>query len=204
MKNMKLITLIILISISSSVFSTEQQDREKEVLDILTKQMKKEGVIINPEVAIFKNSTIESFTAFQMDGNFKKTEKSSNMLVIKNPDSPKINLSIGNSTIKDIGISISQNKTSQPYLSVSDSNGDGVFDLLVYSVLNKDGQHLVEINDYGMDGIIDFRWYIKENKFEIYFKNQMNSVLGTGKDSYILIDGKKYNAWDILAEIRGN
>ncbi len=54
------------------------------------------------------------------------------------------------------GLAVFQAKTGEPYLTLGDTDGDGVFDMLVYFSLSADGETLATVEDYGMDGQPDF------------------------------------------------
>jgi len=98
---------------------------------------------------------------------------------IDHPDYPSVLLS---SDHKSIAVGIYQAKTGQPYAVFSDKNGDGVFDLLTYSLLSQDGELLVEIEDYGMDGQADFRIDFKNSTASVYYKGKWRNVEGIGTE----------------------
>jgi hypothetical protein len=101
-----------------------------------------------------------------------------------------------------VELGIFQAKTEKPYLTLRDSDGDGVFDLLTYNSLSEFGEVLVEVEDYGMDGQPDLIVNHAERKASVFYRGYWHSVsgVGTGQPASIEIDGQLLRLEDVLDE----
>lgn len=84
------------------------------------------------------------------------------------------------STDSRVNIGIFQARTGQPYVTMLDTDGDGVFDVLTYSSLSKSGEILVEVEDYGMDGQPDFILNRMQGTAVVFYKGTWREVEGVG------------------------
>lgn len=105
----------------------------------------------------------------------------------------------GNST----GLAIFQSKTGAPYLTITDSDNDGVFDLLAYSSLSEGGETLVDVEDYGMDGQPDFILRHKDSTASVFYEGRWLPVkgIGSGQNTTVLVNGKERDLAEVLAEV---
>ena len=105
----------------------------------------------------------------------------------------------GNST----GLAIFQSKTGAPYLTVTDSDNDGIFDLLTYSSLSEDGEALVDVEDYGMDGQPDFILRNTDSSASVFYEGRWLPVngIGSGRNATVLVNGKERDLAEVLAEV---
>jgi hypothetical protein len=106
----------------------------------------------------------------------------------------------------DVALGIFQAKTKKPYLTLRDSDGDGVFDLLTYYSLSEFGEVLVEVEDYGMDGQPDLIVNRAERKASVFYRGSWHSVSGVGTDqpASIEMDGQLLRLEDVLDELGRN
>ena len=103
-----------------------------------------------------------------------------------------------------IGLVVFQANTGAPYLSLGDTDSDGVFDMLTYSSLSADGELLIEVEDYGMDGQPDFILNFEENSGSVYYDGAWREVRGLGpptRRGMVEIEGEVRFLDDVLAEI---
>ena len=180
------------------------EKKENELLEKLGGIIKKEGAIKDEKVVVLNGVRIETLRANQLGADLKKTDVSSIVVNISHPDSPSVGLSIDESKTKSTGIGIFQKGTGKPYVNIVDLNGDGVFDLLTYSILNKKGEWIAEIEDYGMNGVIDFRTFIKEKRSEVYYQNKWYKVQKEGNERWIVVNKLKRPLKDVLNELGRN
>lgn len=79
---------------------------------------------------------------------------------------------------------------------VTDSNEDGVVDLLIYSAFDSQLQHRVQYEDYGMNGVMNFRTItpIENTKgawFEIFHLGAWSKLEGKAPNLHIKVGGKE-------------
>ncbi|QQX81022.1 hypothetical protein JK628_03885 [Shewanella sp. KX20019] len=158
----------------------------------LVKIIESEGAINGVEVAILNGVRVESMLVNQLDGHFKKTDKTTMMVQTSHPDMPSVGVSLDGGGSKESGVGVFQKGTGEPYASFVDKDGDGVFDLLMYSALDRNGKRLLEVEDYGMDGQADFKLNLETGVASIYFEGQWyQSIAEVAKDKYFLINNEK-------------
>ncbi|MCL1049923.1 hypothetical protein L2755_09850 [Shewanella abyssi] len=191
MRMMKYIGLT-LIALLFSVVSVADENEVMELTKKLARIIESEGAINDVEVVILNGVRIESMLVNQLDGHFKKTDKTTMMVQTSHPDMPSVGVSLDAAGSKESGVGIFQKGTGQPYASFVDKDGDGVFDLLMYSALDRNGKHLLEVEDYGMDGQADFKLNLETGVASIYFEGQWYHSIGkVAKDKYFLINNEK-------------
>jgi len=103
-----------------------------------------------------------------------------------------------------ISLAVFQANTGQPYLTLGDTDSDGVFDMLTYSSLSADGELLVEVEDYGMDGQPDFILNLEKNSGSVFYDGAWREVRGLGPPTSrgtVEIEGEIRLLTDVLAEI---
>ena len=119
---------------------------------------------------------------------------------IERPGLPSLHL-----TAEDgkVGVGIFQAGTGRPYLTLGDTDNDGVFDMLTYSSLNAGGKVLAVVEDFGMDGQPDLIINFEESTGSIYYDGKWRPILGigTGKSSYIEIDGTTRGLDEVVSEL---
>lgn len=117
------------------------------------------------------------------------------------PNLPSVSVSSVNGKT---GVGIFQANTGQPYLTLGDTDSDGVFDMLTYSSLSADGEVLVDVEDYGMDGQPDFILNFKDNSASVFYNGVWLPVSGVGLEppgATVEIEGENRPLNDVLAEI---
>jgi len=99
-----------------------------------------------------------------------------------------------------------QAETGAPYLTVRDSDNDGLLDLLTYSSLSEDGDVLVDVEDYGMDGQPDFIVRHKDSSASVFYEGQWLPVsgIGTGQTATVVVNGEERTLADVLDELGRN
>ncbi|MGS2723625.1 hypothetical protein ACVBEJ_07745 [Porticoccus sp. GXU_MW_L64] len=123
--------------------------------------------------------------------------------IIGNKNTPDVYMTVDGESKGSASIGIYQRNTDKPYVTLADIDGDGVFDLLSYSVLDKNGGHIMEVEDYGMDGQVDFKTNMFSGAASIYIGGQWyESVGSTDEDRYFLIGKKKVLVREAVHEMR--
>lgn len=117
------------------------------------------------------------------------------------PGYPSVLLSAGRG---EHSLGIFQAMTHQPYVTMLDSNGDGVFDLLTYSVLSKDGEILYEVEDYGMDGQADLKIDHINSIAKVFYEGTWHEAKFAGPNTVVVIDGGSVPLHELVNEIRRN
>ena len=70
------------------------------------------------------------------------------------------------------GLGVFQKGTGKPYLTLLDTDSDGVVDLLTYYVLDADGNELMSIEDFGMDGQADFKIDFVSDVVQVFYRGE--------------------------------
>lgn len=107
----------------------------------------------------------------------------------------------------ETGLAVFQQDTGQPYLTLSDKDGDGVFDLLVYYSLSHDGEVLSVVEDYGMDGQPDLIVNVKSRSTAVFYEGAWRGVNLIGPDraeATVVVDGEERLLVELLDEIGRN
>jgi hypothetical protein len=127
-------------------------------------------------------------------------------VVIDKIDRPGLPAVFLTSTEGSVDLGIFQAKTEKPYLTMRDSDGDGVFDLLTYFSLSESGEVLVEVEDYGMDGQPDLILDHAGKKASVFYQGSWHNVggVGTAQAASIEIDGRSLRLEDVLDEVGRN
>lgn len=116
-------------------------------------------------------------------------------------DAPHVFVTIGEESQNSAGIGIFQRTTGKPYLTLRDNDGDGVFDLLTYSVLNSEGERIMEVEDYGMNGQADFKVNYQSGRASVFYEGQWRETSGPKQDRYVVVDGTSIPLTEVLSEI---
>ena len=80
----------------------------------------------------------------------------------------------GRVSVMDTGASITISETVNeklqniPRVGLSDFDGDGIYDRLVYSAFDEEGDIMVDVTDFDLDGQADFKLKQKGNKTESF------------------------------------
>ncbi|MDM3871741.1 hypothetical protein QSV34_10305 [Porticoccus sp. W117] len=123
--------------------------------------------------------------------------------IIGNENTPDVYMTVDGGSEGSVSIGIYQRTTDKPYVTLADIDGDGVFDLLSYSVLDKNGGHIMEVEDYGMDGQADFKTNMFSGAASIHINGEWyESVGSTDEDRYFLIGKKKVLVREAVHEMR--
>ncbi len=123
-------------------------------------------------------------------------------LTIEDEDAPHVFVSIGQESEFSNGIGIFQRTTGRPYATFLDKDGDGVFDLLTYSVLDAHGDIISEVEDYGMDGQADFKLNFRDRSAEVFYLGEWREVQGFGeRDPWIEYGDRQRPLKEVLAEL---
>jgi hypothetical protein len=102
------------------------------------------------------------------------------------------------------GLAVFQANTGEPYVTLGDMDGDGVFDMLVYYSLSAVGETLATVEDYGMDGQPDFILNFEDNTGSVFYDGSWRDVRDLGPKSpsaTVEIDGEDRLLSDVLTEI---
>lgn len=102
------------------------------------------------------------------------------------------------------GLAVFQANTGEPYLTLGDTDGDGVFDMLVYYSLSAGGETLATVEDYGMDGQPDFILNFEDNTGSVFYEGSWREVHDLGPNTpsaTVEIDGEVRLLKDVLTEI---
>jgi hypothetical protein len=101
-------------------------------------------------------------------------------------------------------LAVFQANTGEPYVTLGDNDGDGVFDMLVYYSLSASGEMLSAVEDYGMDGQPDFILNFEDNTGSVFYDGSWREVHGLGSDTpaaTVEINGEDRLLSDVLTEI---
>lgn len=104
----------------------------------------------------------------QLGADFRPDGYRFQHLEVTAPDVFGVGIEKGRPSSTGGGVSVFHRETHQPMLSAADRDGDGVLDLLTYSVLDASGENVLEVIDYEADGQADMRLNFKEHYFEIW------------------------------------
>lgn len=102
------------------------------------------------------------------------------------------------------GLAVFQANTGEPYLTLGDTDGDGVFDMLVYYSLSAAGETLAAVEDYEMDGQPDFILNFEDNTGSVFYAGSWREVHDLGPNTpkaTVEIDGEVRQLNDVLTEI---
>ena len=137
---------------------------------------------------------------FQGEPLFNPADSGESIATIDRQGQPAVIMTYSES---DVGIGIFQAHTGEPYLTLRDSNGDGVFDLLTYASLSASGEWLGEVEDYGMDGQPDFILNSKKKTATVFYNGNWHPVsgLGSGSGATVSIDGETVPLKEILTKL---
>jgi hypothetical protein len=103
-----------------------------------------------------------------------------------------------------IDLTVFQANTGEPYLTLGDTDGDGVFDMLVYYSLSAGGETLATVEDYGMDGQPDLKLNFKDNTGAVFYDGSWLEIHDLGPNTpsaTVEIDGEDRLLRDVLTEI---
>lgn len=114
------------------------------------------------------------------------------------PGLPSVYMSVS----EEISVGIFQQGTGKPYATFLDQDGDGVFDLLTYDVLDVDGNLLRSIEDYGMDGQSDLKIDFTNDTVSVFYKGRWRKAEGEGHSRYVQIESKAVPLQEIVRELQ--
>lgn len=119
-------------------------------------------------------------------------------------DLPGLPTALLTSVKGNIGLAVFQANTGEPYVTLGDTDGDGVFDMLVYYSLSVGGETLAAVEDYGMDGQPDFILNFEDNTGSVFYDGSWREVHDLGPNTpnaTVEIDGEDRLLRDVLTEI---
>lgn len=188
-----------LLSFSSLAF--DKQPDDKKLIDKLAKLLEEKGAfksISNAELDGFK---MESAFYNALGKGLKPSKTTTHSLFISNQKTMNVSVSVDDNKENSNGVSIYQKNTGQSYVSVSDSDGDGVLDFITYSILDKDGKLLSSVEDFGMDGQIDFKIdFIKKTAW-VFWENEWRESVREEGGAFIQFGDKKIAINDALKKL---
>lgn len=88
------------------------------------------------------------------------------------------------------GVSIYHRDSGAPLLTLSDSDGNGMPDVLTYATVDANGKVTMEATDYDMDGQPDLRINFAEHYFEIWHADRWHRVENRDGRRGIVLNGK--------------
>lgn len=103
-----------------------------------------------------------------------------------------------------VGVSVFQRGTGKPYLSLRDTDDDGVFDYLEYNVLDADGNLLRTVEDYGFDGQADLILDYVERSGRVFLDGVWLAIDGvdTGRVATVDVDGETRSLEAVIKELQ--
>ncbi len=188
-----------LLSFSSLAF--DKQPDDKKLIDKLAKLLEEKGAfksISNAELDGFK---MESAFYNALGKGLKPSKTTTHSLFISNQKTMNVSLSVDDNKENSNGVSIYQKNTGQSYVSVSDSDGDGVLDFITYSILDKDGKLLSSVEDFGMDGQIDFKIDFVKKTAWVFWENKWRESVREEGGVFIQFGDKKIAISDALKKL---
>ncbi|OIQ44580.1 MAG: hypothetical protein BM565_13840 [Gammaproteobacteria bacterium MedPE] len=195
---MKMRYLLIGSLLSFSSLAFDKQPDDKKLIDKLAKLLEEKGAfksISNAELDGFK---MESAFYNALGKGLKPSKTTTHSLFISNQKTMNVSLSVDDNKENSNGVSIYQKNTGQSYVSVSDSDGDGVLDFITYSILDKDGKLLSSVEDFGMDGQIDFKIDFVKKTAWVFWENEWRESVREEGGAFIQFGDKKIAISDAL------
>lgn len=119
-------------------------------------------------------------------------------------DHPALPPVLATSEQNGVSVGVFQRGTGMPYLALNDSDNDGVFDLLTYSVLDADGNLLIEVEDFGMNGQADMRVNFATDAVQVFYEKQWLEAKKIGTGRFVAVDGVDVPLHLILDELGRN
>ena len=198
---MKMRYLLIGSLLSFSSLAFDKQPDDKKLIDKLAKLLEEKGAfksISNAELDGFK---MESAFYNALGKGLKPSKTTTHSLFISNQKTMNVSLSVDDNKENSNGVSIYQKNTGQSYVSVSDSDGDGVLDFITYSILDKDGKLLSSVEDFGMDGQIDFKIDFVKKTAWVFWENKWRESVREEGGVFIQFGDKKIAISDALKKL---
>ena len=198
---MKMRYLLIGSLLSFSSLAFDKQPDDKKLIDKLAKLLEEKGAfksISNAELDGFK---MESAFYNALGKGLKPSKTTTHSLFISNQKTMNVSLSVDDNKENSNGVSIYQKNTGQSYVSVSDSDGDGVLDFITYSILDKDGKLLSSVEDFGMDGQIDFKIDFVKKTAWVFWENEWRESVREEGGVFIQFGDKKIAISDALKKL---
>jgi len=110
-------------------------------------------------------------------------------LIVTGDDIFKVAVEKGRPMSTGGGLAIFHRTAGTPMLSAGDQNGDGIIDILSYSVVGEDGKAIREVVDYDADGQANLRIHFDEGYAELWHLDRWNRVEERDGQRGIVIDG---------------
>ena len=91
-----------------------------------------------------------------------------------------------------------------PYVSLLDSDADGVFDYIEYNILDESGKILKSVEDYGMDGQADLIADYVRRSAVVFYSGKWLTVDGIDTDGErtVSVDGIDRPLGEIIEELK--
>ena len=186
----KLCSLIILVPFSVSSHAVT----DEEVFELGKKLIPKD-TLFDAKGGEINGFVIESYRAKELDKDFKTTDKTySNILVFSGKNKEKsanVIMVRDREAPNSVGVAIMPPGQALPVVNVGDNDGDGHFDYISYSVVDKNGINYLEIFDYEMDGQPDMRINLRDHIFELWYIDKWYVVNKENDKQYVVVDGKR-------------
>ncbi|XQW86573.1 hypothetical protein ACOYR1_07580 [Thalassotalea piscium] len=193
---MRQVFVLLVSLISFDIWSAEETISNKLAEIVKSKKAIKSSKSI--ELDGFK---LESVKANVLGKDFEPDSTTTHFFNVSNPNSVSINIGIDSNSKKSYGAAIFQKNSGQPYVSVNDTDGDGVLDFLTYSVLNAEGVLILSVEDYGMDGQADFKLNLVTGEAWVFWNSEWREAIGANNERYISVNGRKITLKDALDKL---
>ena len=177
---------------------------EEEITNKLAEIVKSKKAIKSAKSIELDGFKLESVKANVLGKNFEPSSTTTHFFNVSNPNSVSINIGIDSNPKNSNGAAIFQKKSGQPYVSVNDTDGDGVLDFLTYSVLNAEGELILSVEDFGMDGQADFKLNFLTGEAWVFWENEWRQAIGSNSERYIVVNEQRITLKDALDRLGRN
>ncbi|MUH72058.1 hypothetical protein [Psychrosphaera haliotis] len=174
-----------------SLMSFDILATEEEITNKLAEVVKSKKAIKSSKSINLDGFKLESVKANVLGKDFEPSSTTTHLFNVSNPNSVSINIGIDSNPKNSYGAAIFQKNSGQPYVSVNDTDGDGVLDFLTYSVLNVEGELILSVEDFGMDGQADFKLNFVTDEAWVFWESEWRKVIGANSERYIVVDDQR-------------
>jgi hypothetical protein len=181
----QLLVIVMVGSIFSSV-STAQSSAERalELLERITPEPDLQEVL---ETNGFR---IESVGQSELGRDFEPNGNSFDYLEISADEIFRVGVEKGRAMSSGGSVGAYHRDTGKPMFVAADENGDGLIDLIAYTVLDESGErNMLEVIDYEADGQADMRLNFAEGYFEIWHDERWRRTEQRDGQRGIVVDG---------------
>lgn len=177
---------------------------EKEITDKLSEIVESKKAIKSSKSIELDGFKLESVKANVLGKNFEPNSTTTHFFNVSNPNSVSINIGIDSNPHRTYGATVFQKNSGQPYVSVNDTDGDGVLDFLTYSVLNAEGELILSVEDFGMDGQADLKLNFATGETWVFWENEWRKAVGANSKRYIVVNDQRITLKDALDRLGRN